>query len=420
MIAKLQIKRNIFKKFRLKNKHLKIFKLNKKDCTGLVKFLARYHQFIFAMLSLGIILPVFFTVWIDKPLLIMLLTYIPLGLYTVYVWIPFIRVFWYISRVKLHNASIDISKYMVTRNGTPGAGKTSSLVYDGVILARKMWLELRYQYAKDLAKEAKLYASGDKEKIQRWERIKEAYLFYSVGDCVPCLWSNIPMKVGKLFTNICTRRHLEQVDRIAEYTVLIVDEVGSVVSIDETGRKERPIEIGELARWCRHFGEFHIYCTEQDKNNVNKDIRRCVCENKYMFLQKPVLKPLILSWLFNFFKDKFSKKPTKRKSQLFSGFMENFEKFIKFSGYRKYYYKDFAGTESGFSSMVAYGEDKVPDLKQLKRGVSTFILPAILNAVYDDRCYRNFYKAKDKPLQKNVWKSLVISSNQEEFFRKQA
>ena len=36
MIAKLQIKRNIFKKFRLKNKFLKIFKLNKKDCTGLV------------------------------------------------------------------------------------------------------------------------------------------------------------------------------------------------------------------------------------------------------------------------------------------------------------------------------------------------------------------------------------------------
>src|SRR5699024_6210618 len=119
------------------------------------------------------------------------------------------------------------------------------------------------------------------------------------------------------------------------------------------------------------------------KNNVNKDIRRCVCENKYMFLQKPVLKPLILSWLFKFLKEKFSKNPTKRKSQLFSGFMENFEKLIKFSGYRKYYYKDFAGTESGFSSMVAYGEDKVPDLKTLKRGASTFILPAILNAVYD-------------------------------------
>lgn len=407
-------------KFKLSNKYLKKFKQDKRDWTGLVKIVARYQYLIYALLSLVIILPVFFTVWIDKPLLTMLLTYIPLGLYAVYIWLPFFRVFWYISRVKLHNASIDISKYMVTRNGTPGAGKTSSLVYDAVILAKKMWLELRFRYALGLGKEKEIYASGDKEKIQRWERIKEAYLFYSAGDCVPCLWSNIPMKVGKLFTNICTRRHLEQVDRIAEYTVLIVDEVGSVVSIDETGRKERPIEIGELARWCRHFGEFHIYCTEQDKNNVNKDIRRCVCENKYMFLQKPVLKPLILSCLFNFLKDKFSKKPTKRKSKLFSGFMENFEKFIKFSGYRKYFYKDFAGTESGFSSMVAYGEDKVPDLKSLKRGASTFILPAILNAVYDDRCYRNFYKAKDKPLVKNVWKSLVISSSQEEFFRKQA
>ena len=408
------------KKFNLKNKFLKIFKLNKKDYTGLVKFLARYHQFIFAMLSLVIILPVFFTVWIDKPLLIMLLTYIPLGLYTAYIWIPFIRVFWYISRVKIHNASIDISKYIVTRNGTPGAGKTSSLVYDGVILARKMWLELRFRYFLGIGKEKEIYATKDSEKIQRWERIKEAYTFYSAGDCVPCLWSNIPMKVGKLFTNICTRRHLEQVDRIAEYTVLIVDEVGSVVSIDETGRKERPIEIGELARWCRHFGEFHIYCTEQDKNNVNKDIRRCVCENKYMIQQKAVLKPPILNWIFIKLKEHFTKKISKTKSKVFSSFMKNYENFIKFCGYRKYYYKDFAGTEAGFSNMIAYGEKNTSDMKQLRRGAQTFILPAVLNAIYDDRCYRNFYKAKDKPLQKNVWKSLVISSNQEEFFRKQA
>ena len=153
----------MIKKFKLSNKRLKKFNQNERDWTGLVKVLARYQYLIYALLSLVIILPIFFTVWIDKPLLTMLLAYIPLGLYAVYIWLPFFRVFWYISRVKLHNASIDISKYMVTRNGTPGAGKTSSLIYDSVILAKKMWLELRYQYAKGLAKEAKLYASGDKE-----------------------------------------------------------------------------------------------------------------------------------------------------------------------------------------------------------------------------------------------------------------
>ncbi len=408
------------KKFEINKKYLKKFNNNKKDYTGLIKFLARYHQCIFALLSLVIILPVFFTVWIDKSLLVILLTYIPLGIYVLYIWIPFIRVFWYISRVKLHNNSIETSKYMVTRNGTPGAGKTSSLVYDAVILAKKMWIELRFQYFLGIGKEEKIYSSGDDEKISRWEKVKEAYEFYSAGDCVPCLWSNIPMKVGNLYTNICTRRHLEQADKIAEYTVLIVDEIGSVVSIDETGRKERPIEIGELARWCRHFGEFHIYCTEQDKNNVNKDIRRCVCENKYMIQQKAVLKPPILNWIFKRLKEYFVKKISKTKSKVFSSFMKNYENFIKFCGYRKYYYKDFAGTEAGFSNMIAYGEKNIADMKQLKRGSQTFILPAVLNAVYDDRCYRNFYKAKDMPLQKNVWKSLVISSNQEDFFRKQA
>lgn len=378
-----------------------------KSKINIAMFFAKWQYHLLALFSVILSLVIVFTIWFDKALYLTLIVYIPLAIFDIYSFMPLIRYYWYKARVILHETSIKTSKYVITRNGNPGSGKTSSLIYDAVVLAKKMWITLKFQYWFGIGMEKRLLASANVNKINAWQKVKEAYEFYCNNDCVPCLMTNIPVLVDGKFTCVLTRKHIEQIERIPEYTVLFFDEIGSEISIDET-RKTRPLSIGQFARWCRHFGEFHIYCTEQDKNNVNKDIRRCVCENRYMLEQVPVLKPIFWSWIFNKLKLYFVKRMSVKQSKLFSSFMLSLDNFIKYSGFRKYYYKDFAGTEAGFQSMLDYSEENI-NSKQIRKRAETFILPAMLNCSYNDRCYRNFYKAKEKPLIKKVWNSLIIS-----------
>ncbi len=306
-----------------------------------------------------------------------------------------IRYIYYVFRVRAHNKSINISNYVIVRCGEPGCGKTSSALYDAVLLADKMWAELRYKYWLDIAREKEIYESGNTEKIADWQSIKDSYLFYINNDCYPCLWTNIPAQVAGKFTNECTRQHLEQELRLPEYSVLLYDEIGSEVSIDET-LKNRPILIARFARWCRHYGEFRIIFCEQDRGNINKDLRRVVSENKYLYHQKSLLKPQFLNWLYERKKHKYIKKMDSEQSKKYASQMKFFELFLWACGFRKYKFKNYGNTENVSGEVGDKG---------------TFVLPALLNVDYDSRCYRFEYEARDKLLLSRIWTSLFKSKN---------
>lgn len=301
----------------------------------------------------------------------------------------------YKSRVKAHNLSITTDKYVITRFGMPGGGKTSSLMYDMKILADLMWAEIKREYKllKPYLDEIKFWPKQARENA---EEIIEAYNFYKESKCYPCLWTSVPAFVDGVPANRVTADHLMQRKKLPYGAVVVLDEV-SLILPQELFR-DKPIEIKELCKFPRHFGDFHISTTEQGKDNMLIDLRRSSAENKCMVQQKWVLKARFLSWLYNFTLD-HTKKTTKAKTTFF----RIFKSIINSIGYRKYTYYD-AGTED----------------RETKGKYKSFILPPYLNISYDNRAFKNAYRCKDEKFEFSSWEHMRLSKEElDEIFTKE-
>lgn len=288
----------------------------------------------------------------------------------------------YKVRIKLHIASINVDKSIIGRYGVPGSGKTSSLFFDMRIMAEKMWRKIKETYILLLPylDEIRFWPRQLREDA---EEIIEAYNFYKDSGTVPCLWSTVPAFVDGVPVNITTQDHLMQRKRMPYGACVILDEI-SVILPAELFRT-KPIEIKEMCKFPRHFGDFHFGSTEQGEKNMLIDFRNSTAENKCMIEQKWVLKPLLLIKLYNKIIDHQVKKFERTKkpmSRAKVNSLQILQRFIKNIGYRKYYYFD-SGNEND----------------QSKSKVKTFILPPYLNVTYDSRAFKNGYRCKNKPLE---------------------
>ena len=293
----------------------------------------------------------------------------------------------YKVRVKIHIASIETNKYVILRHGRPGGGKTSSLLYEQKILADLMWEDIKREYKllEPYLKDIPYWNIKQKEDALE---IIESYEFYKTSNTYPCLWTSVPAFVDGVPTNRLTANHLMQRDRLPYGAVKMLDEV-SLILPQELFRN-KPIEISELCKFPRHFGDFHIGTTEQGKDNMFKDLRNSASENRCMVNQTWVLKPRTLIWFYNKILDK-----KKKLSKLNVVFLRGLKQLINSIGYRRYKYFD-TGTE-----------DRVVISKE-----KTFILPSFLNISYDSRAFKNVYRCKDKPLIKSSWEHLRLSKQE--------
>lgn len=318
-----------------------------------------------------------------------ILTYSIIGGLSIVPTIQFIH--WLICKIRVgaYNRSIDPTNYCILRCGEPGSGKSSSAVYTAIILAQKMWGELSYKYWLNIAHEKEILKSHNNKKIEDWERVKKSYLYWkSHPEALPCLMSNIPLKIDGKTCVIATRAHLEQELPVPEFAVLFYDEVGSLVRVDE-GKKNKPLEIADFYRWCRQFAEARLISTEQDKRNVYIDARRVTTENRYLRKQKAVLKPLLLTLAYKLVKEGILKRMSLKEAEEKSLRFYFFDCFFQALGFRKYQFKTFGSTESGSSEVEEKG---------------SFILPSLLNGEYDSRYFRSAYRARDLPLElNNIW-----------------
>lgn len=290
-------------------------------------------------------------------------------------------------RINIHNSSITKDKSIVMRFGNPGAGKTSSLIYDLKILADIMWnyICIQYKLLEPYLNEVKFFKPIDRE---RAEEIIEAYRFYQNSGTYPCLWTSIPVFIDGVPTNILEADHLIQEERLTFGSVGLIDETKAIIPPEL--HRTNPDSIVNMAKFPRHYAELHFGLTDQAKEGAFNAWRRCTAENLFMEKQKWILKPRLLIWLKDTLTLKM-KSPTKFKVTI----LRIIGKITSCIGYRKYYYCSFGN-----------------EYKQTIEKTKTFILPTFLNADYDDRSCRKGYACLNKPLKVKKWTSMELTEEQ--------
>ena len=338
--------------------------------------------------------------------LIWALRYVLIYLFVLY------QVIWYI-RIRLkqwkHERGITLDNVVVVKIGAPSAGKSSSGLYEAVVMAKKMWAELRYKYYKLQREKRKSTAHGDPNSQgvappapADFDEIEHSYNYFAKSNCVPCLLSNIPVMVDGKYTTFVSREHCEQRERLPAHCVLFLDEVGAMISVDTAKQRQSgdgdALSVSDFFRLCRHFGNWRIICTEQDSENIYIDVRRVVSKNEYMLSQRWVLKPYLFLALFYplrrlaIWRVSWRGKYTRVGRWCIAGVMF-LETLCRAIGFRKYRYLTENNTERGSG---------------MQTGKRVFYLPSMLNFRYDERTFRNFYRAKDKEITPHIFDNLVL------------
>lgn len=111
-----------------------------------------------------------------------------------------------------------------------------------------------------------------------------------------------------------------------------------------------------------------------------------------MLGQKWVCRPWLLILVYNIFKSLFAK--IQKGGKRFARAMMFLNSLIRHVGFRKYRYCYEGNTER---------EQSVYSNKR-----RTYYLPSALNYYYDERTYKNYYKAKDLPLEARVYGSMIL------------
>ena len=295
----------------------------------------------------------------------------------------------YKIRVQAHIDSIRTDKAVITRYGVPGAGKTSSLLFDMKICADIMWEKIKeaYKLFKPYLEDIPWWPTKQREDAME---IIEAYNFYQNSGTYPCLWTSVPAFVDGVPCNRLTADHLMQRKRLPYGSVQVLDEI-SLILPQELFR-DKPYEIVEMAKFPRHFGDFIMGTTEQGKDSVLVYMRRVTAENKCMVKQEWCMQPKVMQWIYQKLLDHTDAEDM---TEFKAGFFRTFKKLINHVGYRKYYYFD-SGNEN----------------QAEKTGTKTFILPPYLNIDYDSRAFKNAYRCKDEPLVNSSWEHLRLSKNE--------
>lgn len=291
------------------------------------------------------------------------------------------------AKIKIHiNEVIDNTPAVQTRDGYPGAGKTSSLFNDSKIIADDTWGNIcfKYQMLEPFFEDIPFWPKKEREDA---EEIIEAFNYYINSETYPCLWTTIPGFVDGVSTNKITADYLLQKERFPYGATAMIDE-GSLVLPQEL-YKEKPYELVEICKFPRHLGDFKFSTTEQDENSNLIYFRRSSGLTMHMIRQSHILRSRFLEFILNL-QLRFTKHMTKRKVNYF----KIFKQFVDSIGYRKYEY--------------------IQSLKNvvLSEKIKSFIVRPKLNIEYDDRSYKNIYRCKNTPLKKSSWSGLRLSDSE--------
>lgn len=281
-------------------------------------------------------------------------------------------------RVKIYDNDISSHIYAAVYQGAPGAGKTSSIGTDGVKMASYMWSTICEKYAMLEPFIDEIQYWPKKEKKDALEII-ESYKFFIYSGTVPCLYTSFPAFVDGVPTNVLTADHILQKEKLPYGSVLLMDE--SSLMFPQELFKVKPYDLVEFFKFLRHFGNFHVFSTEQNEEANVIYLRRVAGLSRTFIIQEWIHKPKFLIWLYNKLFNLRSRRPfTKAAVNFFKIFKQYYNAF----GYRKYYFFD-----------------------NNSSAIKTYVTRPNLKLDYDDRCYRNLYRCRNKPLKVTPWMSYI-------------
>lgn len=335
-----------------------------------------------------------------------------LTILTVFATTRLIQNIYYSSRKKSYDLSCLYNlERLACAFGVPGCGKTSSMYYTAVRLARYMWKELKRKYW-EIMKNIKLeqrtsYSAKEQEIIN-------AYEFYSKSPYIPCLWSKDPIKVGKRYAHAISKAQLMLEENIPYGSVLMIDELGDIFPAGKGPSQAEEKPMLKLGRFVRHYFNGYFLFTEQSTSGFLKRLRVLTGTNRQLNKKQVwVCKPHLLIALYNaiftlvdfdFFQLSIFKKGSKSynniyrhlkfTSKLYAGLLSSLWRLIKNIGFRKYSY------------VMKLNEELSNSVDEK----GTFYLPSSLNCEYNERSHQGEYACKDmKPVVRG-FNSLVISS----------
>ena len=287
----------------------------------------------------------------------------------------------------------DTTPGIIAKIGVPGQGKSSTSNYECVLIAKKAWNLLKVEYANWLYKiKKKKTLTPDEEK--EWLEVKWSYEYCVNSPYIPLLFTIVPVKVGKRYSNKLTLAHLRGKKRLPLHAVCFCDEASRVIDAGKS------LQQGDKKDWGlsntmaleRHYGLYKLYFASQD-DNIHIDVCRCSLYTEIMNKQTPSCKPFWLTALKTFYF--WLLVELNRKKVRSWGFLlvqYNFIKDLwKRVGYRRYIVSRRAnrtGTNTYYNQLK---DGKTIIGKSRNYAV---YLPAKLNCEYDDRAFRELNDAE--------------------------
>lgn len=379
-----------------------------KEKTNLATKLGRSFPLIATSIMLGITLPIIVALFIRFTIENLIVLIFSLILFLISL-TPTIKWFYYKIRANHYlkeTLKNSVSRvYIQLRDGNPGAGKSSGGGFDSFELAKILWEELKFKVFLLKVNYKKILKSGSQAQIADMAYVFESYNFWAKHpEAIPCLLSNIPFKVGNRYCAIVSFDYISQLKKLPYNSVVFYDELAA--DCEAVLKKEQKKYDGssQLFKFDRHFTEDRIIATEQDRNSPNINFRRCCGLNRRMQSQEWVGYSKLVNSYYEKLKSKIIKKYIENQKPIRSIFKIKFAlflaEFLKHNGFRKYNYVD--------SKTIGYDNEKI-----VKEKTFSYIVPTDLNGLeYDDRTFKEAYRAKDLKLDIEIYNDLILSKNE--------
>ena len=377
------------------------------------RLLGRLYYFNFALFWWIVDIIVFVVCGVSITTLIVA---IPLGYFTITTTIKWLGTLIYATLCKsTKNKLEDMLDRANALEGVPGAGKTSSINQMGLLLAKKQWQKLKFEYWQICHLK---YEFLPKKLQDKYYEVIKAYNYYKKyeADFIPCLHSFISIKdkQGRCSYSF-TKNHFLQHIAVPYRSVWICDEISAMFPNNTKGEDK---EVEEMARWIRHFTDSYGLFADIRFNATFLGIRSaCGCRLNLYKKQKWVLKPKFLIGVikflesfidFYFWLQQYTKvgskthngatRSLKSSAKHLSPFLKWLNKLKNSVGYREYYYEKSGSREQSGSEQA------------LKKGKYWFT--SCLDIYYDERAFRNLYKCKDMDFEQPVKRDILMSTEE--------
>ena len=247
----------------------------------------------------------------------------------------------------------DFLKYHVTVYfGEPGTGKSLISFNRALMMAEKVWQDLKAEFwlLSGVVASGKVLTELE---FKRWKSVEKAFHYWDTYNGIKCFGCTIKVNVDCKFNFMVTKKHLEQRRWLPEFMVILIDEIGSLFPTTESNVNNKNYRAEDKFRWVRHRNTW-IVGNEQNPVNMTNFIRNVTARNVYMqgcnWIKKPYFLLTVLTKLMDYGQSHVLGNINKYKVLCF-----NIKKFSESLGYFSIGYKVMGNLEYGDKSIQATG-----------------------------------------------------------------